>query len=245
MIWGEPGNGRGFINLKRLKLKNPNGFILGSAGYGVSHFARKEILSAFYGNKRNRIFIIDTWGEYRDWVKELGGEVVCVTAISDIRFSESSRLVCFDLGGLISDWIKIALINALDCVWNHLREEYEGDFHDYVYIDDVALAFKDNMSSKYIKDIFVQSRMKGLVLTLISKSPQEMLLSENGKKLLANSELVVLLNQTEIIATEMSELFQLSPKQKRFITEGRCGDGLILAGSKTMAINAFCSEAAS
>lgn len=65
----------------RLKLKTPNGLILGSSGSGKSFAAKKEIsLSFFLSN--DEILILDPEDEYTKLVKALGGEAIEISASS-------------------------------------------------------------------------------------------------------------------------------------------------------------------
>lgn len=87
---------KNIVSVNRKKLKNSNGFILGSSGAGKSFITKEEILNVLL-NTDDDILIIDPEREYSSLVKALGGEVVYISANS------KTHLNPFDLNVNYSD----------------------------------------------------------------------------------------------------------------------------------------------
>lgn len=238
-VLGQPGNGKGFIDLNRQKLPDPNAFILGTAGYGVGHFTRKEILSAYYGSEKNRIVIIDAFGDYCKWAKDLGGEVINITAVSNIHATADSRVICFNLGSMEFEMIQIGIITVMDYIWHVMRPDCKTGAHCYVYIDDAELLFRDDVCANCIKDFYKRARPYGFVLTLVSRTPGTILNSDIGISLLSLTECVVVLSLSMVNADRVTELFGLTDKQRQKIEKAGQGEGLILKGEKVITIEDF------
>lgn len=243
LVLGKPGNGKGFIDLYRQKMRDPNAFFLGSAGYGVGYFTRKEILSAYYGNERNRIVIIDAFGDYCKWVKDLGGEVINITAISDIHATDDSRVICFNLGAMNFEMIQIGIITVMDYIWHTMRPDYDKGERCHVYIDDAELLFRDDVCANCIKDFYKRARFYGFALTLVSRTPGTILNSDIGINLLSFTECIVALRLSMLNVDRLTELFGLTDRQRQKIENARQGEGLILKGENIMTIEDFSVKA--
>ena len=71
------------ILIDRKQLQNGNSFILGVSGSGKSFTAKQEITSIALREKDADIIVIDPEAEYKPLIKELGGEVIKISATSD------------------------------------------------------------------------------------------------------------------------------------------------------------------
>lgn len=81
MYYGLNALSNNMIIFNRLKLKNPNGFILGSPGSGKSFSAKREMLNVFLATDDD-IIIIDPEREYTSLVAALNGETINVSPAS-------------------------------------------------------------------------------------------------------------------------------------------------------------------
>ena len=83
VYYGENAISNNMILADRKELLNGNSFILGISGSGKSFAAKNEIVSIALRDKNADIIIIDPEREYRDLIKNLHGEVIEMSAISD------------------------------------------------------------------------------------------------------------------------------------------------------------------
>ncbi len=244
MVLGSAGSGKGFISLNRNYLPDPNAIFLGKPGYGLGHFTKKEIMNSIQENEKNRVFIVDTWGEYIKWVRDIGGEVITISSVANIRMPSDNRVVCFDLGMLRSDLNIVATITVIDTIWNSIEVDYRNKERCYIYVDDAARVFESPSTGSCIVHYFKRSRPKGFIMTLISRNPDILLGSESAKDVLIRAECVVLLGQRENDVKSLVELYDLSDEQINSITNSCPGDGLIIAGKDILTMNDFSILAA-
>lgn len=94
----------------RLKLKTPNGLILGSSGSGKSFAAKKEISLSFLLSN-DEILILDPEDEYTNLVKALGGEAIEISSNSknyinpldiNLNYGDDSDAIGFKIDFMLS-----------------------------------------------------------------------------------------------------------------------------------------------
>ena len=93
IYYGQNVVSNNMIIINRHELMNGNSVIGGVPGSGKSFIAKDEILNIIMSNPNADVFIIDPEREYGPLVKELGGEVIEISATSDnhINAMEISR----------------------------------------------------------------------------------------------------------------------------------------------------------
>lgn len=83
IYYGKNVISKNMILIDRKQLQNGNSFILGVSGSGKSFTAKQEITSIALRDKDADIIVIDPEAEYKPLIKELGGEVIKISATSD------------------------------------------------------------------------------------------------------------------------------------------------------------------
>lgn len=244
MVLGSAGSGKGFIGLNRNNLSDPNAIFLGKPGYGLGHFTKKEIMGLIQENEKNRVFVVDTWGEYAKWIRDIGGEVITISSVANIKMPSDNRIVCYDLGMLEGDLNIVATVTVIDTIWNSVEVNYKNKERCYIYVDDAARAFESSSTGNCIVHYFKRSRPKGFIMTLISRNPDILLGSDSAKDVLIRAECVVLLGQKKDDIESLVELYDLSDTQVHFINNSCPGDGLIIAGKDIFTMNDFSIMAA-
>lgn len=74
---------KNLIMVRRKRLNNPNGFVLGESGCGKSFVVKKEIIAKYLALPNEQIYIVDPEGEYARLVTKLGGQIVKISVGSD------------------------------------------------------------------------------------------------------------------------------------------------------------------
>ena len=83
VYYGKNVISKNMILIDRKQLQNGNSFILGVSGSGKSFTAKQEITSIALREPDADIIVIDPEAEYKPLIKELGGEVIKISATSD------------------------------------------------------------------------------------------------------------------------------------------------------------------
>ena len=73
-------------------------------------------------------------------------------------------------------------------------------------------------------------RKYGAFITGITQNVDDLLQSHTARTMLANSELVVMLNQATTDKVELAELFNMSEEQVKYITNTDAGSGIARIG---------------
>lgn len=100
----------------------------------------------------------------------------------------------------------------------------------YIFIDEIYLLFKHEYSANFLFTLWKRVRKYGAYITGITQNVEDLLQSHTARTMLANSELVVMLNQAATDRDELAELMGISELQMSYITNVDCGHGLVKIG---------------
>jgi len=147
-----------------------------------------------------------------------------------------NRFVVYDINALGKKLKPVAMLIILDSIWNRIVHNRSIGRHTWFYVDEIYLLFKDQISSDWLSQAWKRFRKYGGVGTGISQNVDEILNSEAGRTMLANSSFVEMLNQAPTDREHLKDLLHLSESQCAYITDAPRGQGLIYTGSQTVPI---------
>lgn len=322
------------LMLDRNKLKNKNGFILGTPGSGKSFAAKKEMINAIL-KTGDDVLVIDPEREYTELARKMNGEVIeisphsnnyinpldmdkdysdeedplimkadfilslcdlivggnmglspeqksiigrCVTSVYhdyilsgydkaktptlldfyDVLNNEdeaqakqialslelyvkgllsvfanktnvdiNNRFVVFDIKDLGKQLKNIGLLICLDFVWNRMIENRKKGKRTWIYFDEAHILFKNDYSANFLYELYKRARKWDGIPTGITQNVEELLDSEYARKMLSNSEFIMLLNQAPLDREILADLLKISESQLNFVTNRPPGQGLI------------------
>lgn len=218
------------FTLNRNKYGNPNVIFLGQPGCGLRSVVKQEISSLFFDNIEKRIYIIDIWGEYSNFVKEIGGTVINAVNIkaSDLLLD---RIICFDLSRINIAIHKDSMIDIIEFIWYRLIENDYG-IQKYIYIDDASIILEDAQTAYLLKAFHQSSRPKNVSFTLISRTPPHILFSSvYAMPIILNTEIVVLLKQSPLDIDLLEREYELSRAECQMLNNANPGNALIIVPS--------------
>lgn len=97
----------------------------------------------------------------------------------------------------------------------------------YIFIDEIYLLFKYKYTSEFIYKLWKRIRKYGGCATGITQNVEELLENDKARLMLANSELIIMLNQSATDRERLSEILNISEMEKGYITNVGSGEGLI------------------
>ena len=100
----------------------------------------------------------------------------------------------------------------------------------YVFLDEIYLLFKHEYSADFLFTLWKCVRKYGAFITGITQNVEDLLQSHTARTMLANSELVVMLNQAATDREKLAELMGISELQMSYITNAEAGHGLVKIG---------------
>lgn len=143
----------------------------------------------------------------------------------------NSRLVCYNILELKKQLQPIAMLVILDSIFNRITANRQKGRTTYIYIDEIYLLFQYEYSANFLFTLWKRVRKYGANCTGITQNVEDLLRSELARTMLANSELIIMLNQASTDREELAKLLNISDTQLSFITNVEAGHGLIKIGS--------------
>jgi len=99
-----------------------------------------------------------------------------------------------------------------------------------VFIDEFYLLLMGEHSSEFLFTQWKRARKYYACYTGITQDVDDMLQSHRAQTMLANSELLVLFNQSAYARNTLSHLLSITPEQLSSVANAPTGNGLILCG---------------
>lgn len=140
------------------------------------------------------------------------------------------RLVVFDVRDLGKQLRTFGMIVVLDQIWNRITQNRAIGKRTWIYIDEIQLLFSNEYSANYFFELWSRSRKWGAVPTGITQNVETLLLSDLARRMLSNSDFIMMLNQSTSDRVELAGLLNISNKQLSFVTNSEPGHGLLFAG---------------
>ena len=105
------------------------------------------------------------------------------------------------------------------------------------------LLLNSEYTAKYLQQLWKKVRKQGGLCTGITQNIMDLLESVTATTMLANSEFVVMLNQSNPDAVRIEETLGISKTQLRFVSNAPIGTGLLKSGSVVVPFdNQICKD---
>lgn len=140
------------------------------------------------------------------------------------------RLVVFDVRDLGKQLRTLGMLIVLDQIWNRITKNRAIGKRTWIYIDEIQLLFTNEYSANYFFELWSRSRKWGAVPTGITQNVETLLLSDLARRMLSNSDFIMMLNQATSDRMELAALLNISDKQLSYVTNSEPGHGLLFAG---------------
>ena len=141
-----------------------------------------------------------------------------------------NRFTVFDVSGLTGELRTFGMMVVIDQVWNRVIRNRARARRTWLWIDEFHRFFGNQYSAGQFKDIYKRSRKYGLGVTGVTQNIEELLLDDDARLMLSNSDFLMLLSQNSSDADELCSLLKLSEEQRQFFTGVLPGQGLMKIG---------------
>ena len=154
------------------------------------------------------------------------------TFAQETNVNTSSRLLIYDIKDL-GELKTAGMLVMLDNIINRVSQNRDKNKTTYVLIDELHLMFQKGQeySVNVLYSLWRRARKYGLYLIGITQNIEDLLQSHTARSMLANSEFLVLLNQSETDKKVLGELLGISPLQMSAVDDEKTGRGLLKVGS--------------
>lgn len=146
--------------------------------------------------------------------------------------------VVFNIRDLEEQLRPIGMFLVLNFVWNKARFETRKRM---VIIDEawILMRFKD--SSDFLYALAKRARKYFLGLTIITQDVEDFITSQQGRTIVNNSAMMLLLRQSPAAVDKLTEVFKLTDGEKLILRQAKVGQGIFFAGANHVAIEVIAS----
>ena len=142
-----------------------------------------------------------------------------------------SRLICYDILDLGKQLQPIGMLVVLDSILNRITQNRAKGRNTFIFIDEIYLLFQHEYSANFLFTLWKRVRKYGAYCTGITQNVDDLLQSHTARTMLANSEFIIMLNQSSTDKFELAKLLNISDLQMSYITNVGAGQGLLKVGS--------------
>ncbi len=157
---------------------------------------------------------------------------------SNIKLSSKDNLIVFDISSLDSYNISLMMHVVLNFIWKfHQRQDKR-----LVFIDEAHRLFENEDLLSYLKMVSKRARKYNLGLIYITQDIEDFISSEEGRSIIANTSLKVLMKQEKVNVEKIGKTFMLSSEEKEALLKFSLGESLILFGDLRVYNKVFAFE---
>lgn len=141
------------------------------------------------------------------------------------------RILVYNLLNLGPQLRALGMLIVLDQVWNRVLSNHRKGIRTWVYADEMQEFFRNEYATMFFTRIWRRFRKRNAYATGMTQNVEEILENESARFILANSEIVIMLDQAKTDREELASLLGISEEQMQYITNADAGNGLIRVGA--------------
>ena len=138
-----------------------------------------------------------------------------------------ARIIAYDIRELGEQLMPIGMLVTLDAIFNRVIQNWKKGKTTWVFADEFYLLFRYQYSADFFYKLWKRIRKYNGLVTGLTQNVEELLRSDTARLMLANSEFLILLNQSPTDRDELAKLLHISDTQLSYITNVAAGCGLI------------------
>ena len=142
----------------------------------------------------------------------------------------NNRLVCYDIKDLGKQLRTMGMLIVLDQIWNRITQNRAIGKRTWIYIDEIYLLFQNEYSANFLFELYKRARKWGAIPTGITQNVEDLLISDLARRMLSNSDFIIMMNQATSDRLELAQLLNISNQQLGYVTNSNEGQGLLFSG---------------
>jgi type IV secretory pathway VirB4 component len=156
------------------------------------------------------------------------------------NFDIHNPFTVFGIRDLEENLRPVAMYIVLDYIWNRVRR---GEHKKRILVVDEAwYLIKNKDSGAYLHNFAKRARKYKLGMTTITQDVEDFLKTDEGKAIITNSSLQIILKQSKASVERITETFFLTGGEKHFLMSAGVGEGLFFAGQNHVGFKVVASE---
>ena len=141
-----------------------------------------------------------------------------------------NKFIVFNLNNLSGKLKPLALSVIQDFLWNRVVKN-RGIRNCWLYFDELQLYFRSQKQAIFFTELYSRVRKYGAVPTGITQNVETIYNTEEGRKLLSNSEFMIILKQKKNDIKVWEEIISLTNEQIKYISNPKAkGTGIMYIG---------------
>ena len=151
-----------------------------------------------------------------------------------------ARIIAYDIRELGEQLMPIGMLVTLDAIYNRVIQNWKRGHRTWIFCDEFYILFRYEYSANFFYKLWKRIRKYNGLITGMTQNVDELLRSDTACLMLANSEFLIMLNQSATDREELAKLLNISDTQLGYITNVPAGCGLIrCAGNLVPFTNSF------
>lgn len=155
------------------------------------------------------------------------------------NFDIKNPFTVFGIRDLEENLRPVAMYIVLDYIWNVVRREKKKRV---LVVDEAWYLIKHKDSGAYLHSFAKRARKYQLGLTTITQDVEDFLATDEGKAIITNSSLQIILKQSTAAVDKITQTFYLTGGEKHFLLSAGVGEGLFFAGQSHVGFQVIASE---
>jgi len=151
-----------------------------------------------------------------------------------------NQLLVFSIRDMEEELRPIAMYLVLNYVWTQIRRELKRRI---LLVDEAWWLMKYPTGAEFLFNIAKRGRKYYVGLTTISQDIPDFMASPQGKAIVTNSSMQILMKQSPAAIDIVKDTFNLTDAEKYYLLEARVGFGLFFLGSNHIGIRVVASYA--
>ncbi len=143
----------------------------------------------------------------------------------------NNRLTVYGIRDLGTELSPVVMLVMMEAIQQRIIENGRKGKATWLYIDEVHVLLKSDYSATYLQQLWKKVRKQGGLCTGITQNIVDLLQNYTVTTMLANSEFVALLKQSNTDSAKIAEVIGISEAQLEFVNNSQSGMGLIKCGS--------------
>ncbi|HXV26658.1 MAG TPA: DUF87 domain-containing protein [Candidatus Paceibacterota bacterium] len=152
----------------------------------------------------------------------------------------SNRLVVFSIRDMEDELRPVAMYLVLNHIWTQIRRELQRRM---LVVDEAWWVMKFPVGADFLFNIAKRGRKYYTGMTTISQDVNDFMGVPQGKAIVTNSSMQILLKQSPASIDIIQNTFNLTDSEKYYLLEARVGHGLFFLGANHVGLRVVASYA--
>jgi len=149
-----------------------------------------------------------------------------------------NQLTVFNIKELEAELRPIVMYIILDFIWTKVKRSVKKRI---LVVDEAWYMMKHQDSANFLYGLAKRARKYYLGVTTITQDVEDFIATDQGKAIINNSSLQILLKQSPAAIDRLTQIFYLSGGEKHYLLSANVGEGLFFAGSSHVAMQIIAS----